>query len=197
MSVVFSLCLIKQFRFRLGYQFLQFSLLTFLVCCDIYTAELAHEWFSLKQMKMYVQLGLLAGHFFIHVIIYTCRHWGIIWIADIFHPFWLWIKANERHQTCFSVLQVHEFRREIYSPSVLWCQQWAIILIGHGNTDETFRTGENTGLENWINIINHSQESHINYVCFLLGFTHTWNLARPLLKFTTPETNYYLLFFCG
>lgn len=54
-------------------------------------------------------------------------------------------------------------------PASLRCQQRAIRLIVHGNTDETFQEEKNTGLGKRINIINHGQESAINGVCFLLG----------------------------
>lgn len=54
-------------------------------------------------------------------------------------------------------------------PASLGCQQRAIRLIVHGNTDETFQEEKNTGLGNRINIINHGQESAINGVCFLLA----------------------------
>lgn len=54
----------------------------------------------------------------------------------------------------------------------LGCQQRAIRIIVHGNTDETFQEEKNTSLGNEIDIINHGQESAINGVCFLLGADH-------------------------
>lgn len=62
-------------------------------------------------------------------------------------------------------------------PASLGCQQRAIRLIVHGNTDETFQEEKNTGLGNRINIINHGQESAINSVCFLLGADHRPSLC--------------------
>lgn len=62
-------------------------------------------------------------------------------------------------------------------PASLGCQQRAIRLIVHGNTDETFQEEKNTGLGNQINIINHGQESAINSVCFLLGADHRPSLC--------------------
>ena len=101
-------------------------------------------------------------------------HWheSIAGIAAIFPSSGLITWERLANEACFLVLMCMSNPQHRTHRASLRCQQRAIRIIVHGNTDETFKEEKNTGLGNWINIINHGQESAINGVCFLLGADH-------------------------